>query len=113
MRNLLLTPAQRATLRTYPATLPGVAAEPSADVRAELDNLRYYWRLSAREAASVRALALALGLRVADLTATLPGVAAAPSADVRAELDNVRYYWRLSALECEIQSAYSIATGGR
>ena len=63
MRNLLLSPAQRATLRAYPATLPGVAAEPSADVRAELDNLRYYWRLSALETEIRTAYSIATGGR--------------------------------------------------
>ena len=63
MRNLLLSPAQRATLRAYPATLPGVAAAPSADVRAELDNLRYYWRLSALESEIRSAYSIATGGR--------------------------------------------------
>ncbi len=63
MRNLLLSPAQRATLRAYPATLPGVAAEPSADVRAELDNVRYYWRLSSLECEIQSAYSIATGGR--------------------------------------------------
>lgn len=36
MRNLLVTPAQRATIAAYPYRLPGVPSEPTNDTRRAL-----------------------------------------------------------------------------
>lgn len=36
MRNLIMTPAQQATLRAYPYRLPGVPTEPTNDTRRAL-----------------------------------------------------------------------------